>query len=151
MTCCWLCPGPPRRKNPTAHGKRGSSPLPALSRTIAASEDEIKEIAPDPKGAQIAWVTDSVSHRLEDPRHNEIHLVSTAGGEVRRLTNNLALENSPQWSGDGSKLYFHVGADAGTIDPPYRDVQGRLYVLDPHRWRSSAWAPTSEDRSKTTP
>jgi dipeptidyl aminopeptidase/acylaminoacyl peptidase len=47
------------------------------------------------------------------------------------LTNNLALENSPQWSGDGSKLYFHVGADAGTVDPPYRDVQGRLYVLDP--------------------
>ena len=119
-------------KTPTAHAVSEDAPtLPALSRTIAASEDEIKEIAPDPKGAQIAWVTDSVSHRLEDPRHNEIYLVSTAGGEARRLTNNLALENSPQWSGDGSKLYFHVGADAGTIDPPYRDVQGRLYLLDP--------------------
>jgi dipeptidyl aminopeptidase/acylaminoacyl peptidase len=123
---------PAIQKNPTAHAvTEDASPLPALSRTIATSEDEIKEIAPDPKGAQIAWVTDSVSHRLEDPRHNEIYLVSTAGGEARRLTNNLALENSPQWSGDGSKLYFHVGADAGTIDPPYRDVQGRLYVLDP--------------------
>jgi dipeptidyl aminopeptidase/acylaminoacyl peptidase len=120
------------RKNPTAHAVSEDAPaLPALSRTIAASEDEIKEVAPDPKGAQIAWVTDSVSHRLEDPRHNEIYLVSTAGGEARRLTNNLALENSPQWSSDSSKLYFHVGADAGTIDPPYRDVQGRLYVLDP--------------------
>ena len=119
-------------KNPTAHAISEDAPqLPALSRTIATSEDEIKEIAPDPKGAQIAWVTDSVSHRLEDPRHNEIYLVSSAGGEARRLTNNLALENSPQWSDDGSKLYFHVGADAGTIDPPYRDVQGRLYVLDP--------------------
>jgi dipeptidyl aminopeptidase/acylaminoacyl peptidase len=119
-------------KTPTAQAVSEDAPtLPALSRTIAASEDEIKEIAPDPKGGQIAWVTDSVSHRLEDPRHNEIYLVSTAGGEARRLTNNLALENSPQWSGDGSKLYFHVGADAGTIDPPYRDVQGRLYVLDP--------------------
>jgi dipeptidyl aminopeptidase/acylaminoacyl peptidase len=119
-------------KTPTAHAvSEDASTLPALSRTIAASGDEIKEIAPDPKGAQIAWVTDSVSHRLEDPRHNEIYLVSTAGGEARRLTNNLALENSPQWSGDGSKLYFHVGADAGTVDPPYRDVQGRLYVLDP--------------------
>jgi dipeptidyl aminopeptidase/acylaminoacyl peptidase len=119
-------------RNPTAHAVSEDAPaLPALSRTIAAGEDEIKEIAPDPKGAQIAWVTDSVSHRLEDPRHNEIYLVSTAGGEARRLTNNVALENSPQWSGDGSKLYFHVGADAGTIDPPYRDVQGRLYLLDP--------------------
>jgi dipeptidyl aminopeptidase/acylaminoacyl peptidase len=119
-------------KYPTAHAvSEEDSPLPALSRTISASNDEIKEIAPDPKGAQIAWVTDSVSHRLEDPRHNEIYLASTAGGEARRLTNNLALENSPQWSDDGSKLYFHVGADAGTVDPPYRDVQGRLYVLDP--------------------
>jgi dipeptidyl aminopeptidase/acylaminoacyl peptidase len=125
-------PLPSTPKNPTAHAEsKDASPLPALSRTIAASEDEIKEIAPGPKGAQIAWVTDSVSHRLEDPRHNEIYLVSTAGGEARRLTNNLALENSPQWSGDGSKLYFHVGADEGTIDPPYRAVQGRLYVLDP--------------------
>ena len=119
-------------KNPTAPAVSEDAPtLPALSRTVSASEDEIKEIAPDPKGAQIAWVTDSVSHRLEDPRHNEIYLVSTAGGKARRLTNNTALENGPQWSGDGSKLYFHVGADAGTIDPPYRDVQGRLYVLDP--------------------
>jgi dipeptidyl aminopeptidase/acylaminoacyl peptidase len=125
-------PLPDAPKNPTAHAvSEDASTLPALSRTIAASEDEIKEIAPDPKGMQIAWVTDSVSHRLEDPRHNEIYLVSTAGGEARRLTNNLALENSPQWSGDGSKLYFHVAADAGTIDRPYRDVQGRLYVLDP--------------------
>jgi dipeptidyl aminopeptidase/acylaminoacyl peptidase len=120
-------------KYPTAHAASEDAPtLPALSRTITATEDEIKEIAPDPKGAQIAWVTDSVSHRLEDPRHNEIYLVSTAGGEARRLTNNVALENSPQWSGDGGKLYFHVAADAGTIDPPYRDVQGRLYVLDPN-------------------
>ena len=119
-------------KYPTPHAiSEETSPLPALSRTIAASEDEIKEIAPNPKGVQIAWVTDSVSNRLEDPRHNEIYLVSTAGGDARRLTNNLALENRPQWSSDGSKLYFHVGADAGTIDPPYRSVQGRLYVLDP--------------------
>lgn len=118
-------------KNPLAHATEGDSPLPAQSLTVSAGEDEIKEIAPDPTGALIAWVTDSVSHRLEDPRHNEIYVVKTAGGDARRLTNNLALENSPQWSGDGSRLYFHVGADAGTVDPPYRDVQGRLYVLDP--------------------
>jgi dipeptidyl aminopeptidase/acylaminoacyl peptidase len=56
------------RKNPTAHAVSEDAPaLPALSRTIAASEDEIKEVAPDPKGTQIAWVTDSVSNRLEDP------------------------------------------------------------------------------------
>ena len=75
--------------------------------------DEIKEIAPEPKGMQIAFVTDSVSHRLEDPAHNEIYLVSSSGGEVRRLTNNQALEDSLRWNADSNKLFFHVGADAG--------------------------------------
>jgi dipeptidyl aminopeptidase/acylaminoacyl peptidase len=109
----------------------GALPLPALARTVAASSDEIKEIAPEPKGLQIAFVTDSVSHRLEDPVHNEIYLVSSAGGDVRRLTNNQALEDSPRWNHDGSKLFFHVAADAGAVDGPYRDVQGRLYAVDP--------------------
>jgi dipeptidyl aminopeptidase/acylaminoacyl peptidase len=125
-------PMPPAQKNFPPHAATGNdSGLPALAHTISSSRDEIKEIAPDPKGAQIAWVTDSVSHRLENPSHNEIYLVSTAGGEARRLTNNLAIENSLEWSRDSSKLYFHVGAAAGSINPPYRDVQGRLYVLDP--------------------
>ena len=106
-------------------------PLPALARTISASPDEIKEIAPDPKGAQIAFVTDSVSHRLEDPAHNEIYLTGSSGGEVRRLTNNQAIESSLCWNPDGSKLFFHVAADAGALDGPYRDVQGRLYAIDP--------------------
>jgi dipeptidyl aminopeptidase/acylaminoacyl peptidase len=105
-------------------------PLPTLARTLATSSDEIKEIAPEPKGTQLAFVTDSVSHRFEDPAHNEIYLVGSSGGEVRRLTNNQAIEDGLRWSGDSSKLFFHVGADAGALDGPYRDVQGRLYAMD---------------------
>jgi dipeptidyl aminopeptidase/acylaminoacyl peptidase len=105
-------------------------PLPPLAQTISHSDDEIKEIAPNPNGTQIAWVTNSVSHRLEDPKHNDIYLVSTAEGEARRLTNNHAVEDSLHWSPDSSKLFFHVGADAGALDGPYRDVQGRLYAID---------------------
>jgi dipeptidyl aminopeptidase/acylaminoacyl peptidase len=106
-------------------------PLPPLAKTISHSDDEIKEIVPNSNGTQIAWVTNSVSHRLEDPKHNEIYLVSAAGGEARRLTNNQAIEDSVHWSRDGSRLFFHVGADAGALDGPYRDVQGRLYAMDP--------------------
>ncbi|MDX6457501.1 MAG: hypothetical protein QOE55_1198 [Acidobacteriaceae bacterium] len=105
-------------------------PLPPLAKTISHSDDEIKEIAPRPAGTQIAWVTNSVSHRLEDPKHNDIYLLSAEGGEARRLTNNQAIEDSLHWSPDGSKLFFHVGADAGALDGPYRDVQGRLYAID---------------------
>src|SRR5258708_4131469 len=69
-------------------------PLPHLAQTISHSDDEIKEIAPRPAGTQIACVTSSVSHRLEDPKHNDIYLLSAAGGEARRLTNNQAVADS---------------------------------------------------------
>ena len=126
------------QKNPPVHSAAiadDALPLPALARTIAASPDEIKEIAPDPKGTQIAFVTDSVSRRFEDPAHNEIYLINNSGGEVRRLTNNQAIEDGLRWSRDGSKLFFHVAADAGSVDGPYRDVQGRLYAIDPQSGR----------------
>jgi dipeptidyl aminopeptidase/acylaminoacyl peptidase len=104
-------------------------PLPALARKVTASDDEIKEIVPDPKGTQIALMTDSVSHRLEDPKHNEIYLVNSSGGEPRRLTNNQALESGLRWNAEGSQIFFHVAADEGDIEP-YRSIQGRLYVVD---------------------
>ena len=122
------------QKNPPVHPPvlaDDALPVPAPARTITASDDEINEIAPDPKGTQIAFMTDSVSHRLEDPKHNEIYLVSVSGGEARRLTNNQARESSLQWSADGNRLFFHVGADEGALDGPFRSVQGRLYGIDP--------------------
>jgi dipeptidyl aminopeptidase/acylaminoacyl peptidase len=108
-----------------------ASPVPALAKTITTLTDEINEIAPGPKGIDIALMTDSVSHRLEDPKHNEIYLVSSTGGAARRLTNNQARESSLQWSGDGHTLYFQVGGDEGALDGPFRSIQGRLYALDP--------------------
>ena len=62
------------------------------------------EIAPDPKGAQIAFVTDSVSHRLEDPEHNEIYLVGSSGGEARRLTEQPGPRVGPALEPDGAAL-----------------------------------------------
>jgi dipeptidyl aminopeptidase/acylaminoacyl peptidase len=104
-------------------------PLPALARKVTAVDDAMNEIAPGPKGEQIAFTTDSVSHRLEDPRHNEIYLVSSSGGEARRLTNNQARESDLQWNAEGSRIFFHVGADEGDIEP-YRSIQGRLHAVD---------------------
>jgi dipeptidyl aminopeptidase/acylaminoacyl peptidase len=122
------------QKNPPVHPPviaDDALPLPTLATTITTNEDAINEIAPDPKGSQIAFMTDSVSHRLEDPKHNEIYVVSTSGGEARRLTNNQARESSLQWSADSHRLFFHVGADEGALDGPFRSIQGRLYEIDP--------------------
>ncbi len=104
-------------------------PLPPLAKTLTTIEDEINEIVPDPKGERIAFTTDSVSHRLEDPRHNEIYLVSATGGQARRLTGNQGRESSLRWGGE--KIYFLVPADEGAIEGAFRSLQGRLYAIDP--------------------
>jgi dipeptidyl aminopeptidase/acylaminoacyl peptidase len=120
------------QQNPPAHPAAVADealPLPALARKVTAIDDEINEIAPDPKGAEIAFTTDSVSHRLEDPKHNEIYLVSNSGGEARRLTNNQARESDLRWNADSSRIFFHVGADEGDVET-FRSIQGRLYVVD---------------------
>ena len=120
------------QQNPPAHAAAVADealPLPALARKVTAITDEINEIAPGPKGAEIAFTTDSVSHRLEDPKHNEIYLVSNSGGEARRLTNNQARESDLRWSADGSRIFFQVGADEGDVET-FRSIQGRLYVVD---------------------
>ena len=70
------------QKVPPVHAAEvagNAAPLPPLAKTISQSDDEIKEIAPRPDGTQIAWVTNSVSHRLEDPKHNDIYLLSATG------------------------------------------------------------------------
>ena len=142
-----------QQKNPLPHptpDPDSASPFPPLSSTIVTSEDEIKEIVPDPKGEQIAWVTDSVSHRFEDPKHNEIYLVSSAGGPARRLTNNLATENGVHWSPDGSKIFFHVGAASVRSTDRTATCRDGSTVSIPPTGRRNGWVLVLQDHSKTS-
>ena len=105
--------------------------LPAGAETIARSVFAIGEIAPSPDGKRIAFQTQPVHHREENPDNYEIYLVGSGGGEVRRLTDNQALESGLRWTPDSSTLDFIVTAASGSLEGPYRDVQGRLYRIDP--------------------
>jgi dipeptidyl aminopeptidase/acylaminoacyl peptidase len=105
--------------------------LPADAKTLTHSSLEITEIAPSPGGEQIAFETEPISHRLENPADSEIFLVPAHGGEAKQLTHNLGLESHLTWSPDGKRIYFSVRGGSGSIEGPYRDVQGRLYVIDP--------------------
>jgi dipeptidyl aminopeptidase/acylaminoacyl peptidase len=104
--------------------------LPAGAATIARSVFGIGEIAPSPDGKTVAFETEPVHHRVENPSDYEIYLVNARGGDVRRLTNNDALESGLRWSPDSRSIDFIVTAASGSLEGKYRDVQGRLYRVD---------------------
>jgi dipeptidyl aminopeptidase/acylaminoacyl peptidase len=111
--------------------KDNKQPLPAAAKTVTTSKIEISEIAPSPNGNSVAFLTQSVSHRMENPADTEIFLVPAAGGETQQITHNEALEAGLRWSPDGLWLHFVVHAAGGNLEGKYRDVQGRLYRLNP--------------------
>jgi dipeptidyl aminopeptidase/acylaminoacyl peptidase len=105
--------------------------LPPGAITVATSDHAIEEIAPSRDGKILAFETGPVTHRNETPTTNEIYLVAPGGGEVRQLTHNEALESHLRWAPDGKWLHFMVGPGAGSLEGKYRDVQGRLYRINP--------------------
>lgn len=105
------------------------SVLPKTAKVLTKNDREISEIAVAPQ--QIAFETESVSHRMEGPEASEIFLASPEGGEAKQLTHNQAVESGLRWGPDGKRLYFNVRAAAGSLEGKYQDVQGRIYEIDP--------------------
>ncbi len=117
----------------TASGKSDSIPSPTLppgAVTVAKCTLAIEDLAPSPDGKTLAYITGPIHHREESPSDYEVFSVPATGGEPRQLTHNQALESSLHWSPDGRWLHFEVPAAAGSLEGPYRDVQGRLYRMD---------------------
>lgn len=122
-------PAPPER---TAD-KNAPPVLPKDSRVITRSNYAVNEIAPAPDGSTIAFLTNSISGRLEHTESYEVYLASlraAAESAATQLTHNQALERQLHWSPDGDRLYFGVFAASGSLEGSYRDVQGRLYMLN---------------------
>jgi dipeptidyl aminopeptidase/acylaminoacyl peptidase len=122
--------GTKHAKKKTEEAEEASS-LPPGTETIARQTISIGEIAPSLDGKTVAFVTEPVHHRMESPADYEIFLVSAAGGAARQLTHNQASESGLRWSADSGMLYFLVQAAAGSLEGKYRDVQGRLYRMNP--------------------
>ncbi len=105
--------------------------LPPGAQTLASSALSITQIAPSPDSQQLAFVTGPVHERVENPSDYEIFLVPASGGNARQITHNQGIESHLVWSHDGRSLHFQVDAAAGSIEGPYKDVQGRLYRMNP--------------------
>ena len=121
-------------KTPEAHQEPKTAEdkpaYPAGSRVVTQSRFAIDEIVPSPGGDRIAFETTAVSRRMENPADTEMYVVAAQGGEARQLTHNQALESHLAWEPSGKEIDFLVGAAAGSVEGPYRDVQGRLYGLE---------------------
>jgi len=105
--------------------------LPPGAETIAKNAISIGEVAPSPDGKSVAFATEPVHKRIENPADYELFLVAAGGGEARQITHNDAVETGLHWSVDSNSIYLVVQAAAGSLEGKYRDVQGRLYRLDP--------------------
>ena len=128
--------GASKTSNTTTDGKKGekadsATSLPAGAATIAKSDLSIGQITPSPDGANVVFATEPVHHRIENPADYELFLVPAGGGETRQMTHNEANESGLRWSPDSRWIYFLVPAASGSLEGKYRDVQGRLYRLDP--------------------
>ena len=104
--------------------------LPKGAETVATSSISIAEIAPSPDGKSVAFTSEPVHHRTENPADFEVSMVAAAGGEARQITHNQAMESLLHWSADSRWIYFLVQAAAGSLEGKYTDVQGRLYKMD---------------------
>jgi len=105
--------------------------LPKNAEELARSPLEIDQIVTSPDGKQIAFESGPPFHRLEDPSDDEVFLVPAGGGVPKQITHNNGLESGLKWSADSKLIYFSVRAGSGSVEGPYRDVQGRIYTLDP--------------------
>jgi dipeptidyl aminopeptidase/acylaminoacyl peptidase len=118
----------------TAEGKKPepekATSLPPGTTTIARSDISIGQITPSPDGANVAFATEPVHHRIENPADYELFLVPSGGGATRQLTHNEANESGLRWSPDSHWIHFIVPAASGSLEGKYRDVQGRLYRMD---------------------
>jgi dipeptidyl aminopeptidase/acylaminoacyl peptidase len=103
---------------------------PVGSRVVTHSVFGIDTIVPSPSGDRIAFETEPVSHRLENPADSELFVVATEGGDAKQLTHNEGLESHLAWEPSGKSIDFLVSASAGSIEGPYQDAQGRVYRLD---------------------
>jgi dipeptidyl aminopeptidase/acylaminoacyl peptidase len=122
-----------------------TSKLPESARSIATCDLSIEEIAPSPDGKLVAFTTEPVHRREENIADYEIFLVaSEGGGTARRLTRNEAVESGLKWSPDSHWLHFVVQAGFGSVEGKYRELQGRLYRIDPASGKLERLAASSD-------
>jgi dipeptidyl aminopeptidase/acylaminoacyl peptidase len=97
-----------------------------------------------PDGKTIAFIA-----KRGDDEFEQIYLLSTDGGEARRLTAHGSKVSDISWAADGSALYF-IAPDVKTADEKARDrVKDDVYAYDENYKQTHLWKVTVATKSET--
>lgn len=84
---------------PSGSADPGSRP-----RQLTSGDFDVAEPCWAPDGRQLAFSANCLPDADRQPTIQDIHVISAAGGEVRRLTASTGDFHAPSWSPDGSRL-----------------------------------------------
>lgn len=105
---------------------------------VSSTPHRVRELTVAPDGKLLAFVTDSISQRVEGVGAYEIYLVATDGGAPRQITHNEAIEARLRWLPDSRSILFEVGM--GSVEGKYEDVQNRIYSVNVETGAVQRWA-----------
>lgn len=106
---------------------------------VSSTPLRVLEMVISPDGAKLAFVTDSISQRMETVEEYELYLVDLPTSTPRQITHNQALETRLHWTPDSRSLLFAVSS--GSIEHKYEDVQDRVYSVDASSGAITRWCP----------
>jgi hypothetical protein len=102
----------------------------------------VQQLTSSEDGRRLAFVTTSISERMEHLEESEIYSVDLAHTSPsiapKRLTHNEGFEQEITWAKDNQHLFFAV--EYGAAEGRYQDFQKRLHGLDADRGKIERWA-----------
>ena len=112
--------------------------------TLVSSPFRVSDLEAAPDGRRLAFLTSSISRRMERLEEFEAYVLDLAGTPAtpRQITHNEGFEHDLQWSPDSRHVFFSI--TNGSAEGKYQDLQERVYSVDVDSGKLERWAGSFE-------